>query len=123
MIYTYTTMRPIVAGMYTSREQNILIKEYLEKLSYTFSIPYPEFVFPRCYIQLYNIYHQASQKSTLIIFSISQLYELESEMQNTLITLLSKFDDIHFALEEIILKSTDSWEKLKSSIEHVSYKT
>lgn len=102
MIFTYTSMRPLPIGSYSSRSQNIIIRQYLESINLSFSIPYPEFVFPGCYLQLYNLLSKANQHSSLAFFSVSQLSELREDQYSRVCTrIIDKFERVIFAKEGV----------------------
>ena len=123
MIYTYTSMRPLSIGSYSSRSQNIAIRQYLESINLVFSIPHPEFVFPGCYLQLYNLLHKADQNSTLVFFSVSQLSELTDSYSSVCKKIVDKFDRVIFAREEVVINTSFNKQEAVSLINQIFNKT
>jgi len=116
-------MRPLSVGSYSSRSQNIIIRQYLESINLVFSIPYPEFVFPGCYLQLYNLLRKADQNSTLVFFSVSQLSELADSYSSVCNKIVYKFDRVIFAREEIVINTSLDKQEAVFSIDQIFSKT
>ena len=71
-------MRPMVHAEISSRDQNNIVRDYCESHNLVFSIPIPEFVYPNCFVQLFNILNSESSKDALILFSKLQLFDYYS---------------------------------------------
>jgi sporadic carbohydrate cluster protein (TIGR04323 family) len=104
MIFIYTSMRPMGALRISSRDQNDFIRSYCSNNSIGFSLPFPEFVFPRCHIQLYSIIADASANDIIIFYSSRQLNDYLGSRDELCKLLLSRFSEIHFAYEQTIFK-------------------
>ena len=116
-------MRPLLIGSYSSRSQNIIIRQYLESIDIVFSIPHPEFVFPGCYLQLYNLLHKAEPNSTLVFFSASQLSELTDNFLNVCNKIVDKFDRVIFAREEVVINIVSDRQEAVALISQTFNKT
>ena len=101
MIYTYTSMRPTPAGRVSSKEQNFIIKEYCLQKSINFSLPFPEYVYPNCFVQFFNIIKIMENNSTLIAYSIYQFYDYPYDINQLWVFLGEKKSIIHFANENL----------------------
>jgi len=101
-------MRPTIAGRTSSRDQNILISEYVKEKKFAFTIPVPEMVFPGCYLQLYALCSRAVHGDILIMFSIFQLAE-HQERLSLFRHIFTKFSEVHFARENLVVHSLDQF--------------
>ena len=90
MIITYTSMRPIPIGRISSKDQNITIKKYCQNKNINFSIPFPEFVYPYCFIQLFNIFGLAQCNSKIVFFSSTQFFDYRGNIKELVNTFREK---------------------------------
>lgn len=100
MIYIYTSMRPMGTLRVSSRDQNSLIRSYCKKHSISFSLPYPEFVYPQCHIQLFGIIKRSLLDDILVFFSVNQLTDYKFSTEDLSLLLDKSFSDVHFVYED-----------------------
>ena len=103
MIYLYTSMRPLAGLSYSSSEQNNFLRGYCLQKNMSFSIPHPEFVYPSCFVQLFNLTESADPGSVLIFFSREQLRDYREDIEGLYSHLSKKFITLIFAFEDIEL--------------------
>ena len=94
-------MRPFPSGRFSSSEQNIIIKKYCEENELDFSIPFPEYVYPRCFVQLFNILKFANIGSSIIIFSVFQFFDYSGDIDELVRIFNCKFKTVYFPLEKM----------------------
>jgi len=117
MIITYTSMRPIPIGRFSSKDQNIIIKKYCQYENINFSLPFPEFVYPNCFIQLFNIFGIASPNSNIVFFSSTQFFDYPGNIRELVNCFREKFDTISFASENYQINLNQNYEELEKIIE------
>ena len=119
MIITYTSMRPIPIGRFSSRDQNITIKKYCQYENINFSIPFPEFVYPYCFIQLFNIFGLAPSNSKIVFFSSTQFFDYPGNIKELVDSFRIKFDSISFASENFHIDLNQNFKELEKIIEEL----
>ena len=117
MIITYTSMRPIPIGRFSSKDQNIIIKKYCQYENINFSLPFPEFVYPNCFIQLFNIFGIASPNSNIVFFSSTQFFDYPGNIRELVNCFREKFDTISFASENYQINLNQNYKELEKIIE------
>ncbi len=119
MIITYTSMRPIPIGRFSSKHQNKIIKKYCKNNNLNFSIPFPEFVYPSCFIQLFNIFGLAPSNSSIIFFSSSQFFDYPGNIKELINSFRLKFNTIYFASENYQIDLNQNYKELEKIIEEL----
>ena len=119
MIITYTSMRPIPVGRYSSKDQNIIIKKYCQNKNINFSIPFPEFVYPSCFIQLFNIFGLATFNSNIVFFSSTQFFDYPGNIVELVNSFRVKFNTISFASENYQIDLNQNYKELEKIIEEL----
>lgn len=120
MIITYTSMRPLPIGRFSSKDQNITIKKFCEYENINFSIPFPEFVYPNCFIQLFNIFGLASCNSNIVFFSSTQFFDYPGNIGELVNCFRVKFDTISFASENYQINLNQNYKELEKIIEELT---
>lgn len=113
-------MRPIPIGRFTSKDQNITIKNYCQYKNINFSIPFPEFVYPYCFIQLFNIFGLAQCNSNIVFFSSTQFFDYPGNIKELVNSFRVKFDTISFASENYQIDLNENYKELEKLIEELS---
>ena len=112
-------MRPIPIGRYSSKDQNIIIKKYCQDENINFSIPFPEFVYPSCFIQLFNIFGLASFNSNIVFFSSTQFFDYPGNTVELVNSFRVKFNTISFASENYQIDLNQNYKELEKIIEEL----
>ena len=112
-------MRPIPIGRFSSRDQNITIKKYCQYENINFSIPFPEFVYPYCFIQLFNIFDLAPCNSNIVFFSSTQFFDYPGNIKQLVNSFRVKFDTISFASEKYQIDLNQNYKELEKTIEEL----
>ena len=103
----YTSMRPMGSIRISSRNQNICLRSFCNKYNMAFSLPIPEFVYPNCFVQLFNIIKSPSyQGSNLVFYSVNQFSDYKGDISTISHILLESFCSVSFALEDQSFTST-----------------
>ena len=110
-------MRPIPIGRFSSKDQNIIIKKYCQSENINFSLPFPEFVYPNCFIQLFNIFGIASPNSNIVFFSSTQFFDYHGNIRELVNCFREKFDTISFATENYQINLNQNYKELEKIIE------
>ena len=97
----YTSMRPMGSMRISSRNQNICLRSFCNKHNMIFSLPIPEFVYPNCFVQLFNIIKSPSyQGSNLVFYSVHQFTDYPGDISTISDSLFYTFCSVNFALED-----------------------
>jgi SAM-dependent methyltransferase len=85
--------------------QNIVLRDYCKKNGYSFLLSGTEYAFKNsCYI-LFEILEKISDYNGILFYSLYQLPENKEKRRKLFKSILHKKKQIHFALENIILKN------------------
>ena len=112
-------MRPIPIGRFSSKDQNKIIKKYCKNNNLNFSIPFPEFVYPSCFIQLFNIFGLAPCNSNIVFFSSTQFFDYPGNIKELVNSFRVKFDTISFASENFHINLNQNFKELEKIIEEL----
>ncbi len=103
----YIGSRNIGSFRYPQSIQNLIIREFANKNNFNLTLSNTEYAMENCFIVLNNLLKfNLKNKKGIVFFSHRIFFNNLKEIKKKLIKLIKKKKQIHFALENISIKST-----------------
>ena len=103
----YVFSRPINGQIIPQRVQNLVIREYANKLGLSYLLSATEYHMDECFMMLNSSLKEMDDIEGLIFYSTHQLPVNDFERHRLFETLLQRKTGLRFALEELELLSTE----------------
>ena len=103
----YVFSRPINGQIIPQRVQNLVIREYANKLGLSYLLSATEYHMDECFMMLNSSFEELDDIEGLIFYSTHQLPVDDFERQRLFEKLLHKKKGLRFAVEELELLSTE----------------
>lgn len=103
----YIASRNINNHPMPQRIQNMVIRLYAEKRGKIFSLSATEYIMDNCFMMLKALANDAAQFEAVVLYSIYLLPHKKNERLNIYNAFLNVGTEIHFAFEELSIKSKD----------------
>jgi sporadic carbohydrate cluster protein (TIGR04323 family) len=101
----YIFSRKIDGNFIPQRVQNLVIKDYCQRKKLFFKLSATEYKMEHCYLMLNSVLKDIKKINGIIFYSLFMLPEEKKDRDNLIIKILKKNKEIHFAVEEIEIKS------------------
>lgn len=101
----YVFSRSVRGSFTPQRVQNLVIRDYVKRKSKNFLLSAVEYNIDNCFLMLDALVADHKEVEALVFYSTHHLPTEVSHRHRVLIQLLDHQVEIHFALEEIILKN------------------
>ena len=101
----YIFSRKIDGNFIPQRVQNLVIKDYCQRKKLFFKLSATEYKMEHCYLMLNSVLKDLKKINGIIFYSLFMLPEEKKDRDNLILKILKKNKTIHFALEEIEIKS------------------
>ena len=102
---TYVTTKAFGGLVIPPPLQILQIKEYCKSLQFQFSLPYEEFIFDGCYMELYSLLSNLEGVDAIIMNSMFMLPSDIYQRQSIYELCMSSGVELHFILEKKIVRS------------------
>jgi len=103
----YIASRNIRELQIPQRIQNMLIRLYAEKKGKVFSLSATEYIMDNCFMMLNALVAEAENYEAIVVYSLFMLPDNIVTRNKFFETCLQKKTEIHFAFEELAIKSTN----------------
>jgi len=103
----YIASRNINKHPMPQRLQNMVIRLYAEKRGKIFSLSATEYIMDNCFMMLKALANDAAQFEAVALFSMYLLPTKKEERFEIYHSFLNAGTEIHFAFEELVIKSKD----------------
>ena len=101
----YIASRSIYELQIPQRIQNLVTRLYCEKLGKTFNLSATEYIMDNCFMILKALAEEADHYEAIVFYSLFMLPRNKNERLKYYLLFLSFGTEIHFAFEELSIKS------------------
>lgn len=121
----YIFSRPIDGQMIPQRVQGLVIRTYVEKNKKELILSGTEYLMDNCFMMLKKLKDELEIYEALVFYSIFMLPSNKSDRFDLYQKLFSNKTELHFALEEIVIKSEKDVQMLEDilMVKQLSQKT
>ena len=109
----YIFSRKIKGLMIPQKVQNLVIRDYASRKKLFFKLSKVEYSFTKSYLMLKSIVKEIKYLNGLIFYSLNLLPEKKNERISFLNQIINNKKQIHFALEEIVIKNKKELKKIE----------
>ena len=109
----YIFSRKIKGLMIPQKVQNLVIRDYAHRKKLFFKLSKVEYSFTKSYLMLKSLVKEIKYLNGLIFYSLNLLPEKKIERISFLNQILKNKKQIHFALEEIVIKNKKELQKIE----------
>ncbi len=102
----YIFSRKIDGNFIPQRVQNLVIKDYCQRKRLFFKLSATEYKMDQCYLMLNSVLKDLKNINGIIFYSLFMLPENKKDRDNLITKIIKKKKSIHFALEEIEIRTT-----------------
>ena len=102
----YIFSRKIDGNFIPQRVQNLVIKDYCQRKRLFFKLSATEYKMDQCYLMLNSVLKDLKNINGIIFYSLFMLPENKKERVILITKIIKKKKSIHFALEEIEIRTT-----------------
>ena len=103
----YVFSRPVKGNLIPQKVQNLVIRDYASRKNLFYKLSAAEYVIKNSFLMLNSILKELSIVKGLIFYSLFMLPEDKKKRKNFFDLVLLKRKEIHFALEEIVLRKKE----------------
>tara|TARA_B100000686_G_C16051794_1_gene600321 strand:- start:119 stop:538 length:420 start_codon:yes stop_codon:yes gene_type:complete len=103
----YVFSRPIKGNLIPQKVQNLVIRDYALRKNLFFKLSAVEYSPQNSFLMLNLILKELNILKGLIFYSIFMLPEDKKKRENFFYSIIEKKKEVHFALEEIILRKKE----------------
>lgn len=112
----YIASRPIEGRSYPQRIQNLLVRDYAQRMQLPFELSATEFAMPHSYMVLTSVLDSLATLGGVIFFSAFMLPQSRVRRKNVYEQFLRSGAELHAALENIALRTADDIERFEDVI-------
>lgn len=94
--------------------QNTILRDYCRNNNYEFFLSFVEYAMQNSFLMLESLVHQLNNYDGILAYSLFQLPEKESERKKIIKKIVNNKKEIHFALENKILKNINDYEDINN---------
>tara|TARA_B100000963_G_C22597981_1_gene658809 strand:+ start:808 stop:1212 length:405 start_codon:yes stop_codon:yes gene_type:complete len=109
----YIFSRKVKGLLIPQKVQNLVIRDYADRKELFFKLSKVEYSFKKSYLMLKSLLKEIKHLNGLIIYSINLLPEKKSERKNFLSKIIKNKKQVHFALEELVVRNKKELEKVE----------
>jgi sporadic carbohydrate cluster protein (TIGR04323 family) len=112
----YVTVRRFHEFCVPIPTQNLVLRDYCQKVGAIYVLPLGEHVYPNCYVQLNGLLDNLLQTSGIVMFSLFMLPEDFRHRLGVYETVLSQKKTMHFVFENMLLCEPKDIEPIENLI-------
>ena len=109
----YIFSRKIKGLIIPQKVQNLVIRDYANRKKLFFKLSKVEYSFTKSYLMLKSLVKEMKYLIGLIFYSLYLLPDSKNERINFLSQIIKNKKQIHFALEEIVIKNKKELQKIE----------
>lgn len=109
----YIASRPVRGILWPQHVQNLVIRDYCQRLGLHYLLSATEYAMPACYMNLEAVLDEAPRLAGVALFSIYMLPERPERRRAVVERLFDAGADLHGALEGVAIGDRDDAERLE----------
>jgi len=113
----YIGSRPVAGNTYPQRVQNLVIRDYAMRRGLELQLSLTEYAMRNCFMMLHDALAELEQIDGLILFSLFMLPSKPSQRRNIYKRVLDCGGELHAALEEMTLASSDDVQRFEDVLQ------
>lgn len=112
----YIGSRPIAGERTAQHVQNLVVRDYAQRMGFYWKLSAVEYAMPGCYMMLESLIDELPSHEGIICFSINMLPERPGRRCDVYSRVFAQGGEVHTALEGLAIRNTDDAERVEEML-------